>query len=100
MHKKAKKRRANKILSRTSLSPYFWTGAAMLDFGDAGTANLLELARKSISFVELCHIVAASYAFADEQNVWYSSPARHMRQKSLKLRAKRMDVQLDHVRLG
>jgi hypothetical protein len=90
MHKKAKKRRANKILSRTSLSPYFWTGAAMLDFGDAGTANLLEL----------CHIVAASYAFADEQNVWYSSPARHMRQKSLKLRAKRMDVQLDHVRLG
>jgi hypothetical protein len=35
---------AVKILS-ASLSPYLWPRIAMLDLGDAGTSNLLELAR-------------------------------------------------------
>jgi hypothetical protein len=92
-------RRSSQELS-TSLSPYLWPRIAMLDFGDAGTSNLLELARERVSLIQLCHVVAASYAFAYKQDVRHSSPARHVRQKSLELLAKRVNVQLDDVRLG
>jgi hypothetical protein len=92
MHTKTKEEEADIILRRTTLSPYFWAGIAMLDFGNSSAANLLELACQSVSLIQLCHIIATSYAFADEQNVRHSSPAGHVCQESLKLRAKRVDV--------
>jgi hypothetical protein len=91
MHIRTKEEEVDKGL-RASLSPYLWTRIAMLDFGDAGTANLLELACKRVSLVQLCHVVAAAYAFSYEQDVRHSSPAGHMRQKSLKLLAERVGI--------
>jgi hypothetical protein len=64
----------------------------MFDLLDAGATNLFELGCQSVRLIKLLHVVAASYAFADEKNVWHCSPTRHMCQKILELWAQWMQV--------
>lgn len=68
----------HKVLLSTPLSPNLRPRTAMLDVCDSTAAGLLECAHESVSLVELLHVVAASYAFADKKNVRYSPPARHV----------------------
>jgi hypothetical protein len=85
-------RRRRKRLGSSPLTLDLRSRIAVFDFGDACATDFFELACESVRLIELLHIVTASYALADEKDVRYRPPARHVREKSLKLRAQRVEV--------
>lgn len=76
----------------TPLSPYLRARITVIDLLDAGATNFLELACQRVRLVELLHLVAASYALADEEHVRHGSPARHMCEEFLEFGAQWVEV--------
>ena len=74
--------------------------SAMFNLGDTAAAHLLDLVHQSLGLIELFNVVTAPNALAHEQDVRHRSPASRFSQQSLKLLAERIDVELDHERLG
>lgn len=82
------------------LSPNLRSRTAMLDVRDSTATGLLECAHESVGLVQLLHVVAASYTFADKKDVRYRPPACHVCQQVLEFCTKRLNIQLDNERLG